>query len=117
MVTKHGTKGFGPVGISLYTMWSALATPLDSAEMVLHLLRLVTPSPLTLGSWAANSSLFLFFTWVSRSSITIWDLNVKKYISLGICQMLCNFVNSQMIELHSGASTELTGLCRGRLLR
>jgi hypothetical protein len=31
--------------------------------------------------------------------------------------MLCNFVNSQMIELHSGASTELTGLCRGRLLR
>ena len=34
-------------GISLYTMWSALApTPLDSVEMVLHFMQLLTPSPL-----------------------------------------------------------------------
>ena len=47
------------MGISLYTMWSALAPPpLDSVEMVLHFMQLVTPSPLTLVSSPPLSLLF-----------------------------------------------------------
>ena len=45
------------VGISLYTMWSALApSPLNSAEMVLHFMHRMTPPPLTLVFWTAAKS-------------------------------------------------------------